>query len=114
MRRYGMAHRCGRRAVTTASPGELSKSARAALRWAAIGAAARTGLKDHAEPDSLDLVAGVALSHLHDSPVRVLLEHFEIPMGAILSAAGPRPYTPAALLEAAGDPSLTDRSPESG
>lgn len=81
----------------------LTLSAKAAWRWAWATAAARTGT---AEPsgvlvDTVDLLAGLALAHLRDSPVSQLLAHFHIPPGALLGDDGARPYRAEAILTAA-------------
>jgi KAP family P-loop domain len=62
----------------------LTTSAKAAIRWAAAIAVARGS----SPPDSLDLFAGIMLSHLRDSPPRQLLEHFGIPAGLVLGRDG--------------------------
>ena len=80
-------------------PESLTASSRLALRWAWAAATARTGKE--LPPDTLDLLAGIALAHLRDSPARELLEHFDIPLGAVLSADGRRRYEAEALLQAA-------------
>ncbi len=82
----------------------LTLSAKAAWRWAWATAVARTGA---AEPsgvlvDTVDLLAGLALAHLRDSPVSQLLAHFHIPPGALLGDCGARRYRAEAVLAAAG------------
>ncbi|MGH4007347.1 MAG: P-loop NTPase fold protein [Pseudonocardiaceae bacterium] len=82
----------------------LTLSAKGAWRWAWATAAARTGA---AEPsgvlvDTVDLLAGLALAHLWDSPVSQLLAHFDIPPGALLGDGGTRRYQAEAVLAAAG------------
>jgi hypothetical protein len=75
----------------------LSGSARLALRWAWTAAAARTGSDP---PDSLDLLVGIALAHLRDGPAEHFFAWFDLPLGAVLTAAGPRPYAARDLLAA--------------
>ncbi len=81
----------------------LTLSAKAAWRWAWATATARTGT---AEPsgvlvDTVDLLAGLALAHLRDSPVSQLFAHFHIPPGALLGDGGARSYRAEAVLAAA-------------
>lgn len=82
----------------------LTRSAQGAWRWAWAVAVARTGAAEpeRAPVDALDLLAGMALAHLRDSPVVQLLEHFHVPAGKVLCDGGARRFDPDALLAAAG------------
>jgi hypothetical protein len=75
---------------------QLGQLARAALRWASAMALIR-GTAD-AQPDAFDLLAGIILAQRPTSEAQVLLEHFQIPPGAVFAHAGARPCDPAALL----------------
>ncbi|MGH8900535.1 MAG: P-loop NTPase fold protein [Egibacteraceae bacterium] len=79
-------------------PAELSGPSQLAFRWAwarAGGAAPGAGTVG-----SLDLLAGILLAHVADSEPRQLLDHFGIPYGAVLGAAGARRYDGNGLLAA--------------
>ncbi|MGI9000708.1 MAG: P-loop NTPase fold protein [Pseudonocardia sp.] len=79
----------------------LTSPAQAAWRWAWATALTRSGTDPSgAVVDPLDLLAGISLAHLQDSPVGWLFEHFEIPLGAVLGDGGARRYSPNALLSA--------------
>ncbi len=82
----------------------LTLSAKAAWSWAWATAAARTGATEPSGVlvDTVDLLAGLALAHLRDSPVSQLLAHFHIPPGVLLGDRGARRYRPEAVLAAAG------------
>lgn len=82
----------------------LTLSAKAAWRWAWATATARTGVADPSGVlvDTVDLLAGLALAHLRDSPVSQLLAHFHIPPGALLGDGGTRRYRAEEVLAAAG------------
>ena len=77
----------------------LSWSAQAAWRWAWATAAARTGATEPSGVlvDAVDLLAGLALAHLRDSPISQLLAHFHIPPGALLRDGGARTYRAEAI-----------------
>ncbi len=81
----------------------LTLSAKAAWRWAWATAAARTGAAVPADVlvDTVDLLAGLAVTHLRDNPVSQLCTHFHIPLGALLGDGGARPYRAEAMLAAA-------------
>ncbi|MGH8896417.1 MAG: hypothetical protein ACRDZ4_05180, partial [Egibacteraceae bacterium] len=79
-------------------PAELSGPSQLAFRWAwarAGGAAPGAGAVG-----SLDLLAGILLAHVADSEPRQLLDHFGVPLGAVLGAAGARRYDGDGLLAA--------------
>jgi len=82
---------------SSADPGwdRLTASSKAALRWAAALARTRDAT---AAPDSRDLLAGIVLAHLRDSPPRQAGAHFGIPLGAVLARDDVPPPDPAALL----------------
>lgn len=72
---------------------ELSASSKLAFRWArAIRRAGEGGV------GSFDLLAGILLAHVADSEPRQLLDHFGIPLGAVLG--GSRRYDGDKLLAA--------------
>ncbi len=77
-------------------------SAKAAWRWAWASALARTAATEPSgiRIDALDLLAGLALAHVRDSPVSQLLAHFHIPAGAVLSDSGMRSYQAQELMAA--------------
>ncbi|MGH3888566.1 MAG: hypothetical protein ACRDSZ_18740, partial [Pseudonocardiaceae bacterium] len=81
----------------------LTRSAQAAWRWAWATAVARTGATKPAGVlvDTVDLLAGLALAHLRDSPVSQLLAHFHLPPDALLGDGGTRQYRAEAVLDAA-------------
>ncbi|SDW57729.1 KAP family P-loop domain-containing protein [Amycolatopsis xylanica] len=79
--------------------------ARAALRWAEAAGLAWTKSGERPHVGSRELLVGILLADLHESPARVFLHHFGIPVGALLSPM-PRPLDPAELL------TLVDRVPE--
>ncbi|MDQ3275628.1 MAG: KAP family NTPase, partial [Actinomycetota bacterium] len=81
----------------------LTLSAKAAWRWAWATATARTGAVEPSGVlvDTVDLLAGLDLTHLRDSPVSQLLAHFHIPPGALLGDGGARRYRAEAVLAAA-------------
>jgi hypothetical protein len=60
--------------------------------------------------DSLDLLAGIMLADLRDSPARVLLEHFRIPSGEVLSRPDRPRLTPEALLSYTRDLPATPKA----
>ncbi|MGH3621674.1 MAG: P-loop NTPase fold protein [Sciscionella sp.] len=82
--------------------GRLDAPTKAALRWAWAAALTRTRADDPgvARVDSLDLLAGVVLADLRGSPARELLEHFGIPLGAVLRRGGTHPPSAETLLMA--------------
>jgi len=81
----------------------LTAPAKAALRWAWASAVVRSGRE--AEPadaavDSLDVLIGVLLADLPDSPARRLFEYFGVPLGEVLRRPGAESVTAPALLGA--------------
>ncbi|MEV4312786.1 P-loop NTPase fold protein [Actinocrispum sp. NPDC049592] len=85
-------------------PGSLSEPVQAALLWAQ--AAAWVGARSAATAPigSLDLLTGVLLADLHNSPARVLFEHFGISPGEVLSPGSRGLLTAAALRAVAARP----------
>lgn len=77
----------------------LTVSSKQALRWAAATAQTRAPGSD---VDALDLLAGIMLAHLRDSPPRQLFEHFDILPGVVLARDRVVPPRPEALLDAIG------------
>lgn len=77
----------------------LDALVKAALRWAAAAARVR-GDDTNPALDSFDLLIGILLADLRGSPARQLLEHFHIPLGAVLRVDGNRPLPPNALIAA--------------
>jgi hypothetical protein len=63
--------------------------------------------------DSTDLLAGIMLADLRDSPARILLEHFRIPPGEVLVLPDRARLTPEALLSA-HSPSTPKTDPSVG
>jgi KAP family P-loop domain len=70
-----------------------------ALQWSVANALTRPGSPP---ADSVDLLVGIMLTHLRDSPPRHLLEHFDIPLGAVVRREGIQPPNSEALLTAVG------------
>lgn len=87
----------------------LDAPAKAALRWAWAMAITRTGSGD-SEVDWTDLLAGILLADPRGSPARELLDHYGIPVGAMLRRDRGRPPSAEDLLEAIQQVP-TDRAP---
>ncbi|MGH8887419.1 MAG: P-loop NTPase fold protein [Egibacteraceae bacterium] len=79
-------------------PAELSGPSQLAFRWA--WARAGGAAPGASAVGSLDLLVGILLAHVADSEPRQLLDHFGVPLGAVLGAAGARRYDGDGLLAA--------------
>jgi KAP family P-loop domain len=75
----------------------LTAASKTALRWAGATALTRP---DSDGADALDLLVGIMLADLRDSPPRQLFEHFDILPGVILARDGVAAPRPEALLAA--------------
>lgn len=77
----------------------LDAPAKLAMRWAWAAALVRTGATspDGAPVNSFDLFAGTLLADPQGSPARELLDHFNIPAGAVLRGNGAQPSVDALL-----------------
>ena len=62
----------------------LSASSRKAVRWAWAAAGPKGGHGHSGEPTAFDLLAGIVLAHRPHSEAQQLLDHFQIPLGAVL------------------------------
>lgn len=77
--------------------GRLDAPAKAALRWAL--AMATTRRDPHPTVDAGDLLAGILLADLRGSPARELLDHYRIPVGAVLRRDRVQLPSPEVLLD---------------
>lgn len=77
----------------------LDAPAKAALRWARAMAVARAGAAQ-AVVDDVDLLAGILLADPRGSPAREFLDHYAIPVGAVLRRDHSRPPSAEELLAA--------------
>jgi hypothetical protein len=73
---------------------QFSAPVKAALRWAWASAQAR----DEQQIDSIDLIIGIVLADLSESPATVLFNHFGIPLSEVVARTHVGPPTAKALL----------------
>jgi len=77
----------------------LSRSSKAALRWACAAAATQSGAADHDIPGTAELLIGIVLAHRPDSEAQQLFSHFQIPISAVMNRLARQSYNGRGLLE---------------